>query len=157
MSELILKNRQQVRKIDLRLLRQIIRSALADDFKLEQFELGIHLVGARDMALINEQFLNHEGSTDVITFDHAEAPAETAVHGEIFICLDDAVAQARAFGTSWQAELVRYVVHGVLHLLGYDDLNPPARRIMKREENRLLKQLAARFAFRKLQRIASSS
>jgi len=41
--------------------------------------------------------------------------------GEIYICVDEAVLQARKFGTSWQSEVIRYLVHGVLHLLGFDD------------------------------------
>jgi rRNA maturation RNase YbeY len=72
------------------------------------------------------------------------------IHGELFVCVDEAVLQARQFGTSWQAEVVRYVVHGVLHLLGHDDLRPAARRTMKREENRLVRGLAKRFSLAQL-------
>jgi len=68
------------------------------------------------------------------------------LHGEVFVCLDEAVTQARRFRVTWQSELVRYVVHGVLHLLGYDDLNPRARRRMKAAENRLMRRLARQFA-----------
>ena len=66
---------------------------------------------------------------------HTDAPK---LHGEIFVCVDEAVLQARKFGTSWQSEIVRYIVHGVLHLLGFDDSSAGARRKMKREENRLV-------------------
>ena len=47
------------------------------------------------------------------------------------------------FGTSWQQELIRYLVHGILHLLGFDDQQPAQRRTMKREENRLVRHLEA--------------
>ena len=67
------------------------------------------------------------------------------MHGDIFVCLDDAVAQARQFRTTWQSELVRYVIHGLLHLRGYDDRHPAARRKMKREENRRLREITRRF------------
>ena len=60
------------------------------------------------------------------------------------------MAQAKEFKSSWQSELVRYVVHGVLHLLGYDDLKPELRRKMKREENRLVRLLAKRFSLAQL-------
>ena len=50
--------------------------------------------------------------------------ARRPLHGEIFICVDEAVWQARKFRTSWQSEIVRYLVHGVLHLLGHDDSRP---------------------------------
>ena len=67
------------------------------------------------------------------------------LNGEAFICVADAVKQAREFKTSWQSEVVRYAVHAVLHLRGYDDLQPARRRVMKREENRLVRELAAAF------------
>lgn len=74
------------------------------------------------------------------------------LHGEIFICVDEAVRNARRFRTSWQAEVIRYLVHGCLHLLGHDDKSAPARRAMKLEENRLLKRLASRFPLSRLHR-----
>ena len=72
------------------------------------------------------------------------------VHGEIFICIDDAVKQARQFRTTWQSELVRYLIHGVLHAVGYGDLTPADRGVMKREENRLLLMLSRQFSLRHL-------
>jgi probable rRNA maturation factor len=107
------------------------------------------------MAGVNWQFLRHAGSTDVITFDHREPllapdPAELRLHGELFVCVDDAVKQAEAFRTTWTSEVVRYLVHGVLHLLGYDDLKPHFRRRMKREEGRLLRWLESRFSLAEL-------
>jgi probable rRNA maturation factor len=55
------------------------------------------------------------------------------------------VKQAREFSTTWQEEVARYIVHGVLHLRGYDDLVPEKRKVMKREENRLVRRLQATF------------
>jgi probable rRNA maturation factor len=115
---------------------------LRDLLGLQDFELDLHVVGAAEMTRLNETFLQHQGSTDVITFDHAE-PGE-ALHGEIFVCVDEALIQARRFRTTWQSELLRYVVHGVLHLCGYDDQEPAARRRMKRAENRWLRELERR-------------
>ena len=66
--------------------------------------------------------------------------------------MDDAIAQAREFRTSWQSELARYVIHGVLHLRGYDDIRAADRRKMKREENRLLKEIARLFPLKELGR-----
>ena len=154
----VIANRQRVKKINSRLLKQIIGELFAE-LKITEAELGINLVAAREMALVNETFLQHAGSTDVITFDHAEKrKAESGkrkqLHGELFICVDDAIAQAKEFKTTWQSEVVRYVVHGVLHLLGYDDLKPHLRRVMKREENRLVRLLAKRFSLAQLSRPA---
>jgi probable rRNA maturation factor len=155
-SSLVLNvaSRQRTKKINARLLRQIADALLAQ-LEIETAELGIALVGAKEMARVNRQFLRHEGSTDVITFDHSSLESgipnpELQLHGELFICVDDAVMQAKEFGTSWQSEIVRYVVHGVLHLLGHDDLKPERRRAMKREENRLVRRLAGRFSLAQL-------
>jgi probable rRNA maturation factor len=64
--------------------------------------------------------------------------------------VDEAVLQARKFGTSWQSEVIRYLVHGVLHLLGFDDSSAGARRKMKWEENRRLREITRRFPLSKL-------
>jgi probable rRNA maturation factor len=150
MSVLSLRNRQRTRSIDLHLLRKITRLCLKDIFTQPHYELGIHLIGAEEMAEVNQRFLQHSGSTDVITFDYAET--KNILHGEIFISVDDAVSQAKEFRTTWQSELIRYVVHGILHLRGFDDLNPVARKIMKREENRVVTELTRRFPLNKLLR-----
>ena len=65
----VIANRQRTKKINARLLKQIVGGLLAE-LEITVAELGINLVGAREMTLVNETFLQHEGSTDVITFDH---------------------------------------------------------------------------------------
>ena len=155
---LVIANRQRTKKINTRVLKEIV-SGLFGELKITEAELGINLVGAREMTLVNETFLQHEGSTDVITFDHTEkrrakGGKRTVIHGELFVCVDDAIKQAKEFQTNWQLEVVRYIVHGVLHLLGYDDMKPLLRREMKREENRLVRQLSKRFSLAQLSRTA---
>ena len=150
MSELVLRNRQRVRRVHTPILRRIVRSLLSEFLDAENYELCVHLVATQEITRLNETFLRHAGSTDVITFDHHGG--DSPLHGEIFICIDQAVSQARRFRTTWQSELVRYFLHGILHLLGHDDQRPAARRKMKREENRLLRALAARFPLSQLAR-----
>lgn len=160
---IVVANRQRTKQIDSRLLKQIA-GALFDELKITKAEMGVNLVSSREMALVNETFLDHAGSTDVITFDHASSvgrdswrtakrkarPARPLappnLHGELFVCVDEAVVQARRFKTNWQSEIARYIVHGVLHLLGHDDLKPQLRRKMKREENRLVRLLSRKFS-----------
>lgn len=141
---IVIANRQRTRAINARQLQAITRGLLAE-LKIEG-ELGINLVDAREMTRVNETFLQHEGSTDVITFDHAEGAGSPALHGELFVCVDEAILQARRFRTTWQSEVVRYVVHGVLHLLGHDDHRADRRRKMKREENRLVRRIGRKFS-----------
>ena len=171
---LVIVNRQRTKKINTRLLKQIVGGLFAE-LKITEAELGINLVGKREMTLVNETFLQHTGSTDVITFDHSNFAGDDVrslkntklepphvgsyklICGELFVCVDDAISQARNFKTNWQSEVVRYIVHGVLHLLGHDDLKPPLRRKMKREENRLVRVLAERFTLAQLSRPAKIS
>ena len=136
--DLVLTNRQRTRRVDIRSLRALV-AAVLDDLGIDA-EIGIHLVSAREMAKVNWDFLRHEGSTDVITFDHSSTTER--LHGELFISVADAVVQAEEFGTTWDEELARYVIHGLLHLLGHDDLEPAKRRVMKRRENRLVRKFA---------------
>ncbi|MFN3408291.1 MAG: rRNA maturation RNase YbeY [Limisphaerales bacterium] len=144
-------NRQRTRRLELARLRRQTEGALAR-LGVQEWNLTFYFVGARKMAALNATQLGHDGPTDVITFDYAERPASSPkseartpkrphLHGEIFICVDVAVAQARAFRTTWQAEVLRYLIHGCLHLCGYDDLTPAARRVMKRVEDRLVRQV----------------
>ncbi len=160
--ELTIRNRQRSRAINTRLLREITIELLSELLKLDEVELGVALVGAKEMARVNWQFLRHEGSTDVITFDHSEEQSSRrqqkgfrqTICGELYVCVDDAVAQARSFRTTWPAEVVRYIVHGVLHLGGHDDHRVTARRVMKREENRLVRLLEKKFLLRALAKTA---
>ena len=169
----VVANRQRVRPVDVRWLRQIVGTLLAELLQVENADLGVYLVAAPEMTRLNEKFLRHAGSTDVIAFDYSAKTnlggqrfvaaqkfraltkqCPPSIHGEIFICVDEAVVQARRFGTSWQSEIVRYAVHGVLHFLGLDDAHAAARRKMKRAENRLVRELARRFSLAQLARSA---
>jgi rRNA maturation RNase YbeY len=154
---LSIRNRQRVRRVNTRLMRRLTLDVLQSEMKIRSFEIVIHLVGAKEMGRLNWDFLQHEGSTDVITFDYSDSrPDDTGLHGELFICLDDAVKQAKEFRTTWQSEIVRYVIHGLLHLCGHDDVNPAARRHMKREENLILRRISEQFPASRLARAAKS-
>ena len=146
--ELAIANRQRTRRLDTKKLRELAEWIVAG---LQRVELGFHFVGPKEMARVHEEFMNIPGSTDVITFDHGSKPP-SEIHGEIFICVEDAMAQAKEFGVSWQSEVARYMIHGVLHLRGFDDIDPADRREMKKVENRLLARAAKEFDLRKLEK-----
>ena len=157
MKALQFRNRQRARRINVELLREIAEAVLEKELALRKYELAVHFVSARKMTELNEHFLQHSGSTDVITFDYRDGYTELSAEdlelaGEIYISVPDAEAQAREFGTTLPEELARYVVHGILHLRGYDDLDPASRRVMKREENRLVRRLVRRFPVAKVAR-----
>jgi probable rRNA maturation factor len=83
-------------------------------------EIGVLVVSDRKIADLHRRFMKIAGPTDVITFQH----------GEIFISADTAQRQAAAYGTTLEHELRLYLVHGLLHLHGFDDHDPAARRRM---------------------------
>ena len=146
---LTIANRQRTQKIKVKVLREITTVLLAE-LAGPAASLEINLVSPAQMAKVNQRFLQHEGPTDVITFDYREAGADGPLQGELFICPAVAVAQAREFGTEWRSELVRYLIHGLLHLLGHDDLTPGPRRKMKQVEGRWVRTISRRFALSKL-------
>ncbi len=148
MSELYLRNRQRTRPVNLRLLRNIAAALIAQTCP-EDFRVGILLVGAPEMTRLNEGFLKHAGSTDVLAFGYTAAESKS-LHGEIFICVDEALRQARRFKTTWQKEIVRYLAHGLLHFQGHEDGSAVKRRQMKAVENSLVDAMARQFSLSQL-------
>src|SRR5205809_5148340 len=78
-NELSIRNRQRVRTVDLRLLHRIARWLLQEHACPQPYQLGIHLVAAPEMTRLNTQFLSHNGSTDVITFDYADSEGRVSL------------------------------------------------------------------------------
>ncbi len=85
------------------------------------------------MRAINKKYLNHDYAADVLTFDFGKGP-----QGEIIICPRVAAAQAQARQTSTENEIILYVIHGILHLAGFDDHSPKDIIQMRLMENELL-------------------
>ena len=139
------RNRQRAYRIDVKILSRIIRHLLQEEFKGREFEIGISLVSEESMTRANETYLRHQGPTDVITFHYHEPGPTAPLRGDLLICVTEAAKQAERFRVTWPQEVVRYIVHGLLHLCGYDDQRPAARKSMKKVENRLLKRLAKQF------------
>lgn len=150
MNSLVVRNRQHRQRINSRLFRQILLALLLERLRLDAFDLAFYVVGSREMTRLNETFHRCRGSTDVLAFDYRESAGPETLRGEILLCVDEAKAQARRFHTTWPNELVRYAIHGVLHLRGHDDHAPAARRHMKTVENRLLDLLGQQFRLSKL-------
>ncbi len=84
---------------------------------------------------INKQYLNHDYFTDIITFDYSEG---AVISGDIFISVDTVKSNATEFGVTFEAELLRILIHGILHLCGQDDKTPELRLEMTKKENSAL-------------------
>ncbi len=148
-DSVVLRNHEHSVRLDLRLLRRIARTFLLEILDRPRFDLEIHIVGVDEIIRLNETYLRHRGVTDVIAFDYTDSP-DAGLQGEIYICLPEARAQARRFHTTWQSELVRYFVHAVLHLAGYDDRTSAKRRTMKRAEDNALARLQTLYSLNKI-------
>ena len=84
---------------------------------------------------VNRQYLNHDYYTDIITFDYC---TDNTVSGDLFISLDTVHSNAEAFGKTYEEELHRVIIHGILHLCGINDKGPGEREIMEAAENKAL-------------------
>ncbi len=80
----------------------------------------------------NIQYLQHDTLTDVLTFDYADTPR--TIEGDVYISIDRVSANAQTWQQSFMQELQTVMVHGVLHLLGYEDQTPTAKALMRQKE-----------------------
>lgn len=87
---------------------------------------------------VNRQFLNHDYYTDIITFDYSRGKL---ISGDMFISLDTVASNADGLGVDYENELMRVIIHGILHLCGINDKGPGEREIMEENENVALKML----------------
>ena len=89
---------------------------------------------------VNVQYLGHDYFTDIITFDYCEGDS---ISGDLFISLDTVRSNAEKFGKTYEEELHRVIIHGVLHLCGINDKGPGERAIMEAAENKALQARVA--------------
>jgi probable rRNA maturation factor len=127
-------NRQHRRNVNGRALTKIAERAL-ELLHDTDARLSIVLVSDAVIAKLNAQYHATSGPTDVLSFDYGEG------EGELIISVERAVAQAKRFRSTPSRELVLYVIHGILHLHGYNDLTTRDRRRMRRGEQRILNRL----------------
>ncbi len=85
---------------------------------------------------VNKQYLDHDYYTDIITFDYTE---KDCISGDIFISLDTVKSNSEKFGTEYDEELHRVIIHGILHLCGFEDKTPEDERIMRTKEDEALR------------------
>ena len=88
---------------------------------------------------INNQYLSHDYYTDIITFDYSDGPI---ISGDIFISVDTVRSNSEEFGVDFNNELLRILIHGILHLCGQDDKTPKLRDEMTKKENRALESFS---------------
>ena len=132
------------------LCRALESSGLARQPAFCDAEVRVILAGPRRIAALNCGFLGHSGPTDVIAFtlpSPASLPPEAGPRcaGELYLNPAAALAEASRHGHSAATELTLYLVHGLLHLAGYDDRVPAPRRRMRAAERRIMARLGREF------------
>ena len=88
---------------------------------------------------VNREYLQHDYYTDIITFDYTEG---NIISGDLFISLDTVLSNSEQLGVTYEQELRRVIIHGILHLCGINDKAPGEREIMEQHENRALAMLS---------------
>jgi rRNA maturation RNase YbeY len=120
--------------------KQVI-SWINDSIRKEKRILGdINIIFTSDKYLlrINKQYLNHNYFTDIVTFNYCE---KDIINGDIFISIETVKNNSLRFDVNFSVELDRVIIHGILHLIGYDDQNDEEKVIMREKENYYLDRL----------------
>jgi probable rRNA maturation factor len=104
-------------------------------------EMSVALIGDARMGELHEQFMGIHGPTDVLTFPIDQNAAGAVLSGEVVVCVPEAKRQATLRKISPRLELLLYAVHGMLHLLGYDDRTARDFQVMHRTEDEILTKL----------------
>ncbi len=121
--------------INKRFVHSIV-SSFKKEYKLNISFLSVSFINSTELREINKVYLKHDYETDVITFNYSKILKD--IDGEILISYEKAKYNAKKFNVSYRNELGRLVIHGLLHLLNFDDKDRKSKKIMKQEENKLL-------------------
>lgn len=112
---------------------------VADQEKQSISELSFIYCSDKKLLEVNKKFLSHDYYTDIITFNLSDH--DSGIEGEVYISIDRVIENAKLFATSFEHELSRVHVHGLLHLLGYDDHSDSEQQMMRNKENHYLSLL----------------
>ncbi|MFH0733895.1 MAG: rRNA maturation RNase YbeY [bacterium] len=110
---------------------------LANSLNFLVQSLDINIINSKKLLKVNVDYLGHNYDTDIITFNYSDKI--NILNGELLISYEMAVENAKRFNCSLNSELVRLIIHGILHMSGFDDMNNEDRKKMKRKENKLVK------------------
>jgi probable rRNA maturation factor len=130
---------EQPHKIDRARLKKAVRLVL-QDAGLQSAEVSIAVVTDASMHELNRQYLQHDYPTDVLSFVLDHDVHTQSLDGEIIVSSDYAAREAVRYGWTTDDELLLYVLHGCLHLIGHDDTTPEGKQAMREAEATYLRQ-----------------
>lgn len=131
-------------RVDEAVLEQLVQQVIAGEQGILR-SLNVVLADHETVLSLNRAYLNHDYHTDVLSFSLDDSGEAGVVDGEVYVDLDTAAERHTEFGATFEAEVYRYVVHGLLHLLGYDDATVPEKEVMHALEDRYLAGLDEQF------------
>ncbi len=132
MGKIAIATPQEVVAVDRKRVREIVRAVL-DGEGVADAEISVAFVDNPTIHTLNKRYLDHDEPTDVLSFPLSE-PGAKRLAGELVIGAEVALAQAKERGHDVQQELALYVIHGLLHLCGYDDKTEEDARLMRERE-----------------------
>jgi probable rRNA maturation factor len=139
MGRISIASPQELVAIDRGRMREVVRAVL-DGEGVAEAEISLAFVDNPTIHRLNQRYLQHDEPTDVLSFPLSE-PNSKKLAGELVIGVEVALAQAAERGHDVQAELALYVIHGLLHLCGYDDHESADTAAIRERERYYLRQL----------------
>ena len=131
-------NRQKAVRVAAAWLEKVARKAIAS-LEIEAAEITVAIVDDAEISALHEQWMGLPDPTDVLTFDLSGCDGDFS--GDIAVSAETATRVAREVGWPTREELAYYVVHGLLHLAGFDDGTPGERRRMRRKEREVMEAI----------------
>ena len=125
-----------IKKGILRKKIRLLSKAISSGESVEFGEIEVVCLDAPEIRSINKLHLGHDYETDIITFDLTEGKL---TDGQLLISWETVMQNSKRFRTDFEKELLRVIVHGLLHLAGYDDRNEKQKKVMRKKENEYLK------------------
>ena len=141
--KVLIKNLQRAIKIEKSVIEEAARKTLEWERK-SQVEVSIALVNDDRMRRLNKRYRSVNETTDVLAFAMSEVNTvgcNLELLGDVVISLPQALKQAKKFKVSFDKEIARLVIHGILHLLGYDDQGAPQKKKMEERQEAILREL----------------
>jgi probable rRNA maturation factor len=135
LPKIYVNNRQTAVRPSVKLVRAVVQHSIAlEGFTCE--EVTIHLVSKQKMRVLHLQFFDDPSVTDSMSFPLASSAQR--ISGDVFVCPAQAIDYTAGHGGDPLTETLLYIIHGLLHLMGYDDQSPKMRRAMRQAERRHL-------------------
>lgn len=139
MSKISIATPQEVVAVDRGRMRELVRTVLEGE-QVADYEISLAFVDNPTIHRLNKRYLDHDEPTDVLSFPLSD-PSAKKLAGELVLGVEVARDQAAERGHDVHVELALYVIHGLLHLCGYDDKSPKEEARMRQRERHYLAKL----------------